>query len=43
MSEREKKIQEGVVKKGGQNPKPSTQRPSKPPQGQSPKKGGNKK
>ncbi len=38
MSEKPRKVQEGYVKKGGRNPKPSYQRPSKPPKGQSKKK-----
>jgi hypothetical protein len=33
-----KKIEEGMVKKGGTNPKPSAPRPKEPPKGQSPKK-----
>jgi hypothetical protein len=32
------KIDEGMVKKGGINPKPSTPRPAEPPKGQTPKK-----
>lgn len=42
MNEKAKKISEGWVKKGGRNPKPSSQRPSKPPSGQRPSKGGKK-
>jgi|GEM_PF-7007252 len=42
MGKKPVKIQEGWVKKGGRNPKPSSQRPSKPPAGQSPKKSGSK-
>ena len=33
-----KEIREGPVKKGGVNPPKNTPRPSKPPQGQRPKK-----
>lgn len=36
-------INEGMVKKGGVNPKPSTQRPAEPPKAQSPKPPNNKK
>lgn len=38
-----KKIQEGMVKKGGLNPKPSTPRPAKPPKPQTPKQKSKKK
>jgi len=33
-----KQIDEGMVKKGGLNPKPSTPRPAEPPAAQAPKK-----
>lgn len=33
---KEIKIQEGTVKKGGSNPKPSIPRPPKPPRGHNP-------
>lgn len=40
MAKKPVKIQEGWIKKGGRNPKPSSQRPSKPPTGQSSRRGG---
>jgi len=42
MNDKKRKIQEGWIKKGGRNPKPSSQRPSKPPAGQSSGRGGKK-
>lgn len=32
---KEIKLEEGMIKKGGVNPKPSSERPSEPPKGQS--------